>query len=717
VAVTADAATQRLLRMQLRLRPHVRVHRHEYRGEPWHVLEDPLTGRTLRLDPAAYEALGLLDGARTLAEVRDILVARRGAEAPTDDELLGLAGTLYTADLIDAQAKPDLGELALRGKRMRELRLRQYFSNPLALRIPLLDPDRFLERLARLTAPVPIAAWAVAWLLVVGVGVMLAASNWSTLTAGGLDQVFSIGNLVVLWVCYPLVKLLHEIGHGVVIRRHGGQVHEMGIMILVLIPVPYVEASASAAFPSKRARILVGAAGILTELFIAGLAMMAWSLLEPGTLRAIAFNVALVAGVSTLMFNGNPLLRFDGYYVLADWLEIPNLGQRASAQLGYLVKRRAFGMRDAQPAARSPGEARWLVAYGLASGAYRLMISVGIALLVAAHYFFVGVLLAAWAVTSMILMPLVRGILFVAASPALAGQRGRALAVSAAIVLVLAGGLFILPAPQWTLTEGLVWAPEHAQVRAGTSCFITKMRADPGAMVAKGDPLLDCEDVELAASVQVLEAQLTELRARDMAYYVQSRLHLDVLREEIAHIEQRLADAQRRLAALTVTSPASGRFVMSLPQDAPGRFVNRGELLGQVLEPGPATVRVAVHHSDADLVRGSTRSVAIKPADQPEASYSARIRREVPGATDRLPGAALAVAGGGRFQADPRGDATAETPKSAVPVFQLDLEAAPGFAAGALGLRVHVRFAHAPAPLGLQWYRAARRVLLKQFNV
>lgn len=717
--MSAPPSAQRLMRMRVRLRAHVRVHRHEYRGQTWHVLENPATGRTHRLDPAANEALALLDGKLTLGEVHELLVQRRGAEAPAAEDLLGLAGTLYSADLVTAEARADLEELAARGAHMQRARLRQYFANPLALRIPLVDPDRYLERAAAWLGRLPASLVVAAWLAVVGAGVLIAASNWTTLTAGGLDQVFSMGNLVVLWLCYPVVKLLHEIGHGLVIRRYGGQVHEMGLMILVLVPVPYVDASASAAFPSKRARMLVGGAGILTELFIAGIAMLAWAVLEPGTLRAVCFNIALIAGVSTLVFNGNPLLRFDGYYVLADWLEIPNLGQRATAHLGWIVKRKAFGMKEVQSPAGSRGEARWLLAFGIASGAYRIFIAFGIAALVAAHYFFVGVLLAAWAVFTMMVMPVVRGIQFVAAAPALEGRRNRATVVTAAAAVLVAALVFIVPAPQWTRTEGLVWAPEHAQVRAGTACFITRMRAAPGSDVAKGDPLVECEDLELALNARVLEAQLTELRARDMAYYVQSRLHLDVLREEVAHIEQRLTEARRRLAALVIASPAGGRFIMASPADAPGRHVQRGELLGYVLEPGPATVRVVVRQSDADLVRGSTLAVAVKPADRLDTSHGARIRREVPGASDRLPGVALAVAGGGSFEVDPRSlqEGSGEAPRSAEPVFQFDIEAAPEMAAGALGLRVHVRFEHPDSPLGMQWYRSLRRMLLRQFNV
>jgi putative peptide zinc metalloprotease protein len=494
----------------------------------------------------------------------------------------------------------------------------------------------------------------------------------------------------------------------------------MGVMVLVMVPVPYVEASAAAAFPSRRARMLVGGAGVLAELFLAGLAMIGWILLEPGALRAICFNVALIAGVSTLLFNGNPLLRFDGYYVLADFLEIPNLAQRSIAQVGYLVQRHAFGVKDAVSPASSPAEARWLTAFGIASSVYRVFVAVAIILLVATKMFFVGVVLAIWAVAAMLLRPVVGGALFVARAPQLAAQRRRAVAVTAGTVAALATVIFVLPMPQWTRTEGVVWAPERAQVRAETACWIERVLATPGTAVRAGEPLVECRDPEIASRVKLLAEQLAELRARDLAYFVESRLHLDVVREEIVLTDAKLADARRRLASLVAVSPAEGRFVMPQAGDAPGRYVQRGEVMAYVLEPGPSVVRAVVHQEDVDRVRAATRAVAVKPADRIADTFEARVVREVPGASERLPSLALAVAGGGLFEVDPRSlvDPKEEaSPRAVTPVFQFDLEVPAQGRLDALGLRVYVRFDHRPEPLARQWYRSVRRMLLRLFQV
>ncbi len=718
--MTASPQLERLMRMRVRLRAHARFHRHEYRGKPWYVLQDGASGRAHRLSAEAHAIAARFDGLRTLAEIHAQARERQGDEAPTPEELIALVATLYRADLISADARPDLEELAARGATLRGQKLRQYFFNPLAMRFPLIDPDRFLARASAAIAPVPAWVWTLAWLVVVAAGVSIAATNWSTLTEGALDRIFSVDNLVVLWFAYPLVKLLHELAHGIVIRSHGGQVHEMGVMILVMVPVPYVEASAAAAFPSKRARMLVGGAGVLAELFLAGLAMIGWALLEPGALRAVCYNVALIAGVSTLLFNGNPLLRFDGYYVLADFLEIPNLAQRATAHIGYVLQRHAFGVRDAVSSAASAAEARWLIAYGVASLVYRVFVAVAIILLVATKMFFIGILLGLWAMVAMLLRPIVSGALFVARSPQLARQRQRAVAVTVGTVGLAAAIVFLLPLPQWTRTEGIVWAPEHAQIRAESACWIERVVATPGAAVRAGERLIECRDPELASRVKLLEEQLAELLARDLAYFVESRLHLDVVREEITLTQAKLADARRRLASLVAVSPADGRFVMPQPGDAPGRYVQRGEVMAYVLEPGPSTVRAVVHQADVDLVRAATRGVAVKLADHIAETLEARIVREVPGASARLPGLALAVPGGGLFEVDPRSlvDPREESsPRSVTPVFQFDLEVPAQAGIDALGMRVFVRFDHRPEPLARQWYRSVRRTLLRLFQV
>ena len=187
---------------------------------------------------------------------------------------------------------------------------------------------------------------AVIWLLVVIAGIILAAVHWQDLTENLADRALTPQNLILLWFIYPVVKALHELGHAYTAKLEGGEVHEIGIMFLVFVPVPYVDVSSAWGFRDKRKRMLVGAAGIAVELFLGSLALFVWLTVEVGMVHVVAYNVMLISGVSTLLFNGNPLLRFDGYYVLADALEIPNLGGRSNKYLGYLIQRYLFRVSD-----------------------------------------------------------------------------------------------------------------------------------------------------------------------------------------------------------------------------------------------------------------------------------------------------------------------------------------------------------------------------------
>lgn len=704
----------RVAGLKPRIRSHARIQRHAFRGKVWFVMQDHAAERSHRFSPAAHHFIGLMDGERTVQELWDAVSARLGDEAPTQEEVIRLLGQLHAADALLCDVPPDSLEVFRRHQRHERMLWKRRLLTPLALRFPLFDPDRFLQR----TLPwvQPLFGWfgIVLWLAVVGTGAALAASHWTDLTEDIADRVLDPANLVLLWFVYPVVKALHELGHAYATRKWGGEVHEIGIMLLVLSPVPYVDASAAWGFRDKRKRMIVGAAGIAVELFLGSLALCAWVLVEPGVMRTVAYNVILICGVSTLLFNGNPLLRFDGYYVLADAVEIPNLGARANQYLGYLFQRHVFRVRDAEDPAHTLGERIWMVLYGIASFLYRVFIMFVIILFIAGKYFIVGVLLAIWAIATQVLTPMAKGIAYVFTSPNLLRQRGRVMATSALLVLASAGLLFLLPVPSWTRTEGVVWVPEEAQIRAGGDGFIEELLSPANSQVRRGQPLLRAEEPFLETRVAILRAQLEELDAKYDAMRPLDRVQSALVREERVAVETNLRRARERQAALTVRSPASGQFIVPNAADLPGRFVNKGQLIGYVVEPQGLTARVALLQDDIAMVRQRTRAVEVMLAAWGAEPMPAGIRREVPGASLQLPTAALGTAGGGPIAVDPRDRHGVTTLRQ---VFQLDLSLPSAVRSEYLGARVFVRFDHGFEPIGLQAYRAFRRLLLRQFNV
>ena len=364
----------RVAELKPRLRSHAQLHRHEYRGRVWYILQDLAGGKSHRFSPAAWRFIGLMDGRLTVQELWDAVSRDSGDDAPTQDEVIRLLGQLHAADALICDVMPDSEELFRRFGKHERMKLKQRLWTPLAVRFPLFDPEQFLER--SYPGVRFLFSWfgAVLWLAVVGTGAVMAASHWGDLTEGIVDRALTPQNLVLLWFVYPLVKALHELGHGYAAKYAGGEVHEIGIMLLVLVPVPYVDVSSTWGVRDKRKRMLVGAAGIAVELFLGALAMFVWLNAESGAVHAIAYNVMLISGVSTLLFNGNPLLKFDGYYVLSDAIEIPNLATRSNKYLGYLIQRYLFGLKNADSPAETRGERVWFVIYGIAAFLYRMFI-------------------------------------------------------------------------------------------------------------------------------------------------------------------------------------------------------------------------------------------------------------------------------------------------------------------------------------------------------
>lgn len=703
----------RVAELRPRLRSHVRIHRHHYRGELWYVLEDRVSRRMHRFNPVAHYAIGLMDGYRSVQEIWDAAIARFGDDAPTQDEMIRLLGQLHSADVLQSEVTPDVAELLRRAKKGARRTWKQNLLSPMALRIPLIDPDRFLERWLHWYRP--LFGWTgfVLWALVVGSALFTAAQHWPELSRDFSDRVLAPQNLLLMWLTFPLLKLCHEFGHACATKAWGGEVHEMGVMFLVLMPIPYVDATAASAFRATRRRALVGAAGMVVEVFIASLALFLWVDVQPGVFRAVLYNVMLIAGVSTVFFNANPLLRYDGYYILSDLIQIPNLRNRAQQYLAHLAETRLFGLKLPELEA-SRGEKRWFVFFAIASFLYRTFVMLAIALFIASHYMIIGVLLALWALVASFLLPVAKGIGYLTGHARLRRNRTRALGASAAIVVGLAALLFAVPVPLWTRAEGVIWVPDDAIVRAGADGFVRTVTATPGSIVPRGRPLLVAENPELEPKIQVLEAQLRLLETRANAELQTDRVKWEITREELRATKSELEDARVRLRELTIRSPVSGRFVLErTAADMPDRFLRKGQEVGYVVPAAIVTARVLVSQDDIDLVQTRTRRVRVKLAGRMYETFDAEILREVPAASDRVTNLALSSAGGGSAPLDPQDTKKAKTLNT---WFEFDL-GLPATHAFVLGEHVYARFELGSEPIAWRVYRSIRQLFLRRFAV
>ena len=707
-------AWYRVSELKPRLRSHVQIHRHSYRERVWYVIQDHASGKFTRLSTEAYALIGQMDGHKTLQAIWEQTCDRLGDNMPTQDEVIQLVGQLHQSNILQLDLAPDVQELHRRYYKSKRQKFWQSIKSPLAIRIPLLDPENFLQRTYPLVSFI-FNRWVwTAWLILIMSALILVGMQWQPLTNNMADQVLSLENLLVLWWVYPLVKLVHEFGHAYAVKRWGGEVHEMGIMFLIFMPIPYVDASAASSLSDKRPRMLISSMGMITELALGAIAMIVWTLVEPGTVRAIAYNVMLISGVSTLLMNGNPLLKYDGYYIFSDWIEIPNLGNRSNQYIAYLVQRYLLKMHNAHSPVSAQGEAPWMGFYSIAAYCYRIFLSLTIAMFVATQFFVVGVLLAIWSLWSSIAMPLIKLFKTLLSDARFRAYQHLAWGWITTVVTLFVILIFFIPMPSSSLAEGIVWVPEQVEVRSGTNCVIDKVLVNPGTNVKSGEALIECHSDEISTNVKELKGRLTEYLARYDEKRISNITEAQILQDEIQRVRSELNNAEEQYAALLIKSPTKGLFLLNdVVDDLPGRFLQRGTVLGYVIDPNDITVRVVLSHSDVAPLR-KTLSVTTRVAEDFDNNILAEIKRVVPAASKKLPSLALSVEGGGKFALDPTSENKDEAFET---LFHIDLSLPGGAYVQHIGERVYVRFDLAPEPLSRRIYRSVRRLFLSQFDV
>lgn len=705
-----SGAWHRVASLRPALAAGLRIVRQRVRDQLWHVLVEPGSGRQLRLNPAAYAFAGRCDGRATVDDLWQRLLREQGDAAPAQDDVLRLLAQMFRAGMLQFDAAPHLS-LLFRRREEDEERKRRAFINPLMLRMRLFDPTRWLDRLAPLgTALVTWKAFGV-WLGMVLVAAMAAAIAFPQLQADALRVLATPSSYAVAWIAYPLVKSLHELGHALAVRRFGGAVHEVGISLLLLTPAPYVDASAASAFPRAGQRALVSAAGIVVELAIAALALAAWSVLAPGAERDAAMVVLLICSVSTIAFNANPLLRLDGYHLLCDVLQLPNLATRSQAWWAS-AWRRLVGAEHALPAGTlARGEAKWLVAYAPASWAYRIALLFMLVFWLGRHSWLLGALagaaLLAWGSSLGI-----RALLRSAADAPDPGARRRVLAVAAGLAGALLVALFVVPAPSSVVARGVVWPPERAQLRAEGGGFIERRLVRDGERVAAGDAVLQLSDPERVAEHERAAGERTGLMAQQYQALLHDPARAGDINEQLDRNAAELQHAQAQLAALEVRARTDGVAVWPREVDMAGRYARRGTMLGYVLGPEPAQVRAVLRDEDLLRLRGRVRAVEVRLAQSPWAGHAAKLGQETPAATRQLPSAALGDRHGGPVAVDPSDE---EGLRTQLPVFLLDV-VVPELRAARVGGRAWIKFVLPPEPLGWQAVRTVRQLLLREFN-
>jgi putative peptide zinc metalloprotease protein len=700
---------------RLCLRHGVHVRRQNYRGERWFIVENPLSNDFFRLTPAAYAFVSRLTSKRTVDEVWRECLEKVPDQAPSQDEALHLLAQLYFANLLQYDAAGNSAALFDRFRKRRQREWRGKFLNVMFMRFPLLDPDRFLVRtlpvIGKLISPFGV----VLWLAVVGMALKVVTDNWDSLKVQ-TQGVLAPGNLPLLYLGLIIIKTLHEFGHAYFTRKFGGEVHTMGVLLMIFTPVPYMDASAAWAFRSRAQRLLVGGAGMIVEIFFASIAAFIWANTGQGTLHTLAYNIMFVASVSTVLFNANPLLRFDGYYMLSDLLEIPNLSQRANQHLRHVCERWLFGLKKSESPATTTGEAVWFSFFGVGSGIYRVIVFGGILLVVADHFFLIGIVMAIACFISWITVPVGRFIHYLATSSKLERNRPRAVAVSLGLLVLIIGLLQFVPFPSHFRAPGVTMAREWTQVINEAPGEVIELLATPGGPVSAGQPLLRLRSVELEAELKHALASQEEIESRIRNARAKSTPNLKPLNELLVAATDRVIKVRRDLTALTITARHDGLWVAPETKDYLGRWIPRGTRLGLLINPKSYQFTSAVKQEDAERLFGrELRAAEVRLYGEVGKVIKAGRWKVVPGGQWVLPTPALGWHGGGEIavrQDDASGTKTTE------PFFEVHVEVPSEVPAHLLhGRSGKVRFTQNPEPLLPRWIRSLRQLIQKRYQL
>lgn len=700
----------RVARLKVRVRPHVRVQRQRSRDRDWVLLLDEATGRQHRINEAAYQFIGRCDGHRTVQQVWDAVLDTCGDVAPTQDEVISLLADLNGRELVQFD-RPQDTEALFQRRQQRVMRRRQTLVNPLAFRVPLTDPSVWLPSLDPLTRVLFTGAMFWVWAAAVLGAVVVAAYDWHALQAYASVHLLTPRHLALTFVCFPIMKAVHELGHALAIRRWGGTVKELGITLFLLVPAPYIDASAAASFRRRRERALVAAAGIVVELALAAMALAVWVNVQPGLVQDLAFAVMVIGAGSTLLANGNPLVRFDGYYILCDLFDLPNLATRSASYWSYL-SHRYLARGVAEPPLTSAGERKWLISYAPLSHAYRIAMGLFAVLWIGRHALLPGVAAAIYFACVLVGLPVLRWVRHALAS-ALPGRELDRVRLAVA-TLTLGAMLFacLAPLPYGTVAPAVVWLPEQTEVRPEVDGFVAELPHRDGDWVRAGDVLAVLDNPDFHAERDQIAVRLEGLHIDRFQQLLHDPVRAENVAVEIGRAEAELARADERIRQLRVHARVSGRLAMPRQADLPGTFARTGATLGHVLTTAGVRIRAAVAEGDADLVRHHTRSAEVRLAEYPDRALMATLMGDTPSGTRELPAAALGDRGGGPYVTDPSVSGGTRTLQ---PVFLFDL-GLQGPQLERVGGRAWVRFSHDAEPLAVQGYRLAARLFLKHFE-
>ena len=731
---TFSESWYRVADLSPRLLGAVKVHRQQFRGRNWYVLQNPANNQFFRLSDAAYHFVAMLDGRRTVSQVWRICMDKFGDAAPTQGEVITILGQLYTSNLLQGNVTIDAGDLFRRYHQRIRREVKGLLMNVLSIRIPVLDPDRVLDKWVGVVG-MAFTWWGfLIWTGILGAGLWSVAGHFDELSNRS-SSLLNPENLPLLYIGLLIVKVFHEMGHAFACKHFGkqtgtgGEVHEMGVTFLVFTPLPFVDASSAWALRNKWHRVVVGASGMFVELAVASVAAILWNRTAEGTtMHAIAYNIMFIASVSTLIFNGNPLLRYDAYYILLDILEIPNLYTRSRSYIYYLVKRYAWGLVNTHDPSHTQGEKVWLAFYAVASMICRIIVLSAILLFVGDKLFVVGLLFGLIILSAWMLAPVGKLIRYLATSRELGRMRGRAVLTTTTAVILLFVAVGLVDAPDRCRIEGVLEPTEMAVIHAKTAGFVRGFLTSGTETGPDGPPLIEAWSPELKAQRDGLLAEMRKLQVQRQVAQTAEAVDAQIMDEKIAALKEQIERADQDLRSLALTSPISGTWVAPDIDRMTGVYTERGRRMGVVANLSHLRIRaVAGQEVAARLIKEAQSKVKIRVKGRPDIELVGRIETIIPAGHEQLPSAALGYAAGGSTQIDlkdPSGRQAVEPFFEILVTPQIQDELQDGLQDGIQdgtvmrpGQIMVLQFETSPKPLIVQAWRRLLQLFQRRFQV
>ena len=545
-------------------------------GHQYIAVEDPVRQKFFRVGEPEYEVIVLLDGQRTGQQVVDQLVASGIELAQAQVRVEQVAEWLIQQNLAVSDKQDNAARLNLQAQRLDRSK-KLAWLNPISIRIPLFNPNNLLDRLAVLGSVLFSTWFFVGWLLIVAMAAVVAVGRWAEFS-GSMRGILSGSGWIWLLALWLVLKIVHELAHGLACKRYGGEVPQAGVLLLLFTPLAFVDVTSMWRFQNRWRRMVVSAAGMYVELLIAAVAILVWAN-STGQVADFSFQLALMASVTTLLFNANPLMRFDGYFLLSDLIAIPNLYQRGSNWLSAACSKLLLG----KPArAGSRNHETWSVkVYGLLAFVWRILICVGLILGASVLFQGAGFLLSLIGALFWIGLPVWKHCKRIATDVSAGVVSWKRLSFVGSVAIAMLFGLFyIISAPGTRSAPALVKFADQRTLRAEADGFVDEVLVASGQLVHAGQPLIRLSNPEIENEAFELEKKLAESKIQARIYLNQREHALaQAESENVKQLQRQLEEKRQQVNGLTLVSPADGIVFDRNLKHRPGQFVNCGDAL------------------------------------------------------------------------------------------------------------------------------------------